>query len=107
MERNKQKLVETLTRGRNSAKRLQNILRRKVNDDGLVSVDDLVTEIQESFYGGLLVLGSCNSSDLCRVPVSSYPVKEQRRGCYKRRYLMCLFVSSLHSMQSLKIFQGH
>ncbi|KAI3800030.1 hypothetical protein L1987_35337 [Smallanthus sonchifolius] len=105
---NKEELVETLTKGRNSAKKLQNLLRQEVNDDGLVSVDELVSEISQSFYGGLLVLNSCNSGELSRVPVSARPnsacsgdqtpevftgdtgktpapAVKGRRGCYKRR----------------------
>ncbi|XP_024991487.1 probable WRKY transcription factor 70 [Cynara cardunculus var. scolymus] len=108
MERNKKKLVETLTRGRNSAMRLQNLLRQKVHDDGLVSVDDLVTEISRSFSGSLLVLNSCNSGKFCGVPVNPHlglacslnrvpevysgntaknpaQTTKERRGCYKRR----------------------
>ncbi|KAI3793150.1 hypothetical protein L1987_35765 [Smallanthus sonchifolius] len=104
---NKKELVETLTKGRNSAKKLQNLLRQEVHehDDGLVSVDDLVSEISQSFYGGLLVL---NSGELTRVPVRARPTSacssdktpqvftgdtgktpasavKGRRGCYKRR----------------------
>ncbi|KAI3793149.1 hypothetical protein L1987_35764 [Smallanthus sonchifolius] len=110
MEINKKELVETLTKGRNSAKKLQNLLRQKVKDDGLVSVDDLVKEISQSFYGCLSVLNSCNSGEISRVPVSAHlnsacsgdqtpevysgntgknitPALAQkgRRGCYKRR----------------------
>ncbi|KAI3800031.1 hypothetical protein L1987_35338 [Smallanthus sonchifolius] len=105
MEINKKELVESLTRGRNSAKKLQNLLRQKVKDDGLVSVDDLVKEISQSFNGCLLVLNSCNSGELCRVPVSAHLnsacsgdqipevysgntgklALKGRRGCYKRR----------------------
>ncbi|MFS8013232.1 putative transcription factor WRKY family [Helianthus anomalus] len=106
MDINKEELVETLTRGRNSAKKLQNLLTQKVNDDGLASVDDLVTEIAQSFYGGLLVLNSSNSGEVSRVPVSSHAISSAcsgdqrpevhsgktpasvakgRRGCYKRR----------------------
>ncbi|KAJ0487616.1 putative transcription factor WRKY family [Helianthus annuus] len=110
MDINKKELVETLTKGRNSAKKLQNLLTQKVNDDGLVSVDDLVTEISQSFYGGLLVLNSSNSGEVSRVPVSSHaissacsddqipkvhtgktpePVAKGRRGGYKRSLRFC------------------
>ncbi|KAI7749302.1 hypothetical protein M8C21_023637, partial [Ambrosia artemisiifolia] len=106
MDMKKKELVETLTKGRNSAKKLQDILRHhKDNDDGLVCVDDLVTEISQSFYGGLLVLNSSNSGEVSRVPVSTHlssaclgnqrpevytgktpkPAVKGRRGCYKRR----------------------
>ncbi|KAD7480302.1 hypothetical protein E3N88_03438 [Mikania micrantha] len=103
MELNKKQLVETLSRGRNSAKKLQNLLRQKLNDDGLVSVDDLVSEISQSFYCGLLVLNSCDSGELSRVPVSAHlssactgntrrktpaPNVKGRRGGYKRRKTM-------------------
>ncbi|KAJ9539863.1 hypothetical protein OSB04_026369 [Centaurea solstitialis] len=105
MENNNKKLVETLTRGRNSAMRLQKLLRRKVHDDGLVSIDDLVMEISRSFSGSLLVLNSCNSGKFCGVPVNSHVgsfdrlpevysgngvknpahTTKERRGSYKRR----------------------
>ncbi|XP_076896643.1 putative WRKY transcription factor 70 [Bidens hawaiensis] len=92
MDINKKDLVETLTKGRDSAKKLQNLLSQKVDDDGLASVGDLVTKISQSFYGGLLVLNSSNSGEFSRVPVSSPCSGDQilapakgRRGCYKRR----------------------
>ncbi|XP_076916730.1 WRKY DNA-binding transcription factor 70-like [Bidens hawaiensis] len=92
MDINKKELVETLTKGRDSAKKLQNLLSHKVDDDGLASVGDLVTEISQSFYGGLLVLNSSNSGEFSRVPVNSPCSGDQivalakgRRGCYKRR----------------------
>ncbi|XP_076948437.1 putative WRKY transcription factor 70 [Bidens hawaiensis] len=92
MDINKKELVETLTKGRDSAKKLQNLLSQKVDDDGSASVGDLVTEISQSFYGSLLVLNSPNSSEFSRVPVSSPCSGDQiptpakgRRGCYKRR----------------------
>ncbi|KAJ0471014.1 putative transcription factor WRKY family [Helianthus annuus] len=109
MDINKKELVETLTKGRNSAKKLQNLLTQKVNDDGLASVDDLVTEISQSFYGGLLVLNSSNSGEVSRVPVSSHAISSAcsgdqipevhtgktpasvakgRRGGYKRRKIV-------------------
>ncbi|KAK1409273.1 hypothetical protein QVD17_35799 [Tagetes erecta] len=102
MEMNKQKeLIETLTRGRNCAKKLQNLLhndQKVVNDDddGLL-VFDLVTQISQSFYGGLLVLNASNSGEL--ITCSGHdkmlsevnsgnnktPPVKGRRGCYKRR----------------------
>lgn len=109
MDKNKKKLVETLTRGRNSAKRLQNLLRRKADNDGSVSVDNLVMEVLGSFASGLSVLNSFQySGDFYRVPASPLvdldcsvdrvpeffsgepgknepPGVRQRRGCYKRR----------------------
>ncbi|XP_076884022.1 WRKY DNA-binding transcription factor 70-like [Bidens hawaiensis] len=105
MEENKERLIETLIRGRDSASRLQKLLRRKVNVDGSVLVKDLLTEILESFSGGLSMLNSSDSAEICAVPASPGqvlgfpviqipdvltgkrpvpPVKE-RRGCYKRR----------------------
>ncbi|KAJ0466034.1 putative transcription factor WRKY family [Helianthus annuus] len=88
MDINKKELVETLTRGRNSAMKLQNLLIQKDNDDELVCVDDLVTEISQSFYGGLLVLNACNSGDpMPEVHTGKTPAlaSKGRRGCYKRR----------------------
>ena len=92
MEINKKKLVETLTKGRNSAKRLQTLLHQKVNDDELVLVDGLMNEISESFYHGLLVLTptsthlglACNQACHGKPPA---PVIKERRGSYKRRYI--------------------
>ncbi|KAJ0466033.1 putative transcription factor WRKY family [Helianthus annuus] len=89
MDINKKELVETLTRGRNSAKKLQNLLIQKDNVDNLVCVDDLVAEISQSFYGGLLVLNACNSGDqMTEVHTGKTPeppASKGRRGCYKRR----------------------
>lgn len=106
MEKNKQKrLNEILIRGRDSAKTLQSLLRRRVCDDGSVSLEDLVAEILGSFSGALSLLGSFDSGDLSGDPASprtsldcsgdetpevkpgkkpASDVKE-RRGCYKRR----------------------
>ncbi|KAK9061007.1 hypothetical protein SSX86_018187 [Deinandra increscens subsp. villosa] len=98
MEKNKKQLIETLSRGMDSAKKLQNLLHHKspniINDDGLlVSVDDLANEISQSFYRSLLVLNSCNSG---RLPVTAaghlnsgdQPAVKRRRGSYKRRKTM-------------------
>lgn len=70
MEMNNNILVETLIRGRNSARRLQNLVCRKAQEDGSVSADDLVTEISNSFANGLLLLNPCGSKEICRVEMS-------------------------------------
>ncbi|XP_076927284.1 putative WRKY transcription factor 54 [Bidens hawaiensis] len=107
MEENKERLIETLIKGRDSATRLQKLLRRKVNVDGSVPVKDLLTEILESFSGGLSMVNSSDSAEICAVPPSpgtgtclgspvnhipnvltgKRPVQivKERRGCYKRR----------------------
>ncbi|GJV39484.1 probable WRKY transcription factor 70 [Tanacetum coccineum] len=93
MEVNKKKLVETLIKGRNSAKRLQTLLHQKVSDDELVSVDGLVDEISESFYDGLSVLTptSTHLSLACDHVFHGKPpppANKERRGCYKRRKIL-------------------
>lgn len=105
MEKNKKSLNETLVSGRDSAKKLQDLLRRRVFNDGSVSVDDLVMEILGSFSDGLLLLSSCESGEFSSVPASPHvgltcaddkilavktgkkpaPTVKERRGCYKRR----------------------
>ncbi|MFS7958365.1 putative transcription factor WRKY family [Helianthus anomalus] len=99
MEENKDRLIETLTRGRDSAQRLQSFLRLRVNVDGSVPVKDLLAEILESFSGGLSMLNYTDSGEISRVPASPTvfqvpdvctgkkpaPVVKERRGCYKRR----------------------
>lgn len=110
MEKNKKRLSETLVRGRDSTKKLQDLLRRRVYNDGSVSVSDedsLLMEILGSFSGGLSLLRSFDSGEFSGVPASpqagltysgdgdylpevnagkkpATAVKE-RRGCYKRR----------------------
>lgn len=86
-------------------KKLQTLLRRRVFDDGSVSVEDLVMEILGSFSGGLSLLESFDFGELSGAPASSYsslacsgdqipevstgkrpaPAVKERRGCYKRR----------------------
>ena len=106
MEENKKRMMETLIRGRNSAKKLQNLLLGEVKDDGSVSVDNLMMEMLESFYGSLSMLSSCNPDGFSRVPACSHsgnftcfanrapevyngkklaPAVKKGRGCYKRR----------------------
>ncbi|KAI3751187.1 hypothetical protein L2E82_22234 [Cichorium intybus] len=103
---NKKILIEELIKGRDSTKKLQNLLRQKIDDDGSVSADDLVMKILGSFSDSLSVLSACASGVLCPIPVSKYvssacsddrtcdsgesekkpaPVVKDRRGCYKRR----------------------
>ncbi|KAJ0909541.1 putative transcription factor WRKY family [Helianthus annuus] len=99
MEENKDRLIETLIRGRDSAQRLQSFLRLRANVDGSVPVKDLLAEILESFSGGLSMLNYTDSGEISRVPASPTvfqvpdvctgkkpaPVIKERRGCYKRR----------------------
>nr|GEU61493.1 probable WRKY transcription factor 70 [Tanacetum cinerariifolium] len=62
MEKDTNILVQTLIRGRDSAKRLQNLLCGETNDDHVsVSVDDLLTEVSESFASGLSMLSTSTS----------------------------------------------
>nr|GEZ07829.1 probable WRKY transcription factor 70 [Tanacetum cinerariifolium] len=62
MEKDTNILVQTLIRGRDSAKRLQNLLSGETNDDHVsVSVDDLLTEVSESFASGLSMLSTSTS----------------------------------------------
>lgn len=106
MEKNKKRLIQTLIRGQDSAKKLQKLLHRRDNDD---SVYCLVMEILGSFSGGLSLLDSSDSGEFCGVPATPHvgtlacsvdqkpevhsgkkpalAVKE-RRGCYKRRKTM-------------------
>ncbi|KAJ9539813.1 hypothetical protein OSB04_026319 [Centaurea solstitialis] len=111
MEENKKRMVETLIRGRNSTRKLQNLFLGKVKDDGSVSVDNLMMEMLGSFYGSLSLYSSCNSNSFSTsVPLSSpmanlasfshrppevcngkkpapppAPAIKKGRGCYKRR----------------------
>nr|WCL15228.1 WRKY6532 [Atractylodes chinensis] len=94
---NKKRLIGELIRGRDSTKKLQNLLRRH---DGSVSAQDLVMQILGSFSDSLSVL---SFSDSCPLSATTFlgspcsddrtldsaktekkPVKD-RRGCYKRR----------------------
>lgn len=100
MEQKRKMFIDTLTKGRDSAKKLQNLRRRKVNLDESVSAEDLLMEILGSFSGSLSMLNSCDSDEIFGIParpVDQVPevdagkkpasgVKE-RRGCYKRRYV--------------------
>ncbi|KAJ0772033.1 putative transcription factor WRKY family [Helianthus annuus] len=99
MEEYKDRLIETLIRGRDSAQRLQSFLQLRMNVDGSVPVKDLLAEILESFSGGLSMLNYTDSGEISRVPASPMvfqvpdvctgkkpaPVVKERRGCYKRR----------------------
>ncbi|KAM0023655.1 putative transcription factor WRKY family [Helianthus debilis subsp. tardiflorus] len=93
MEQNNKRLIETLIRGRDSTTRLQDLLCRKENLNGLVSVEDLLAEILGSFSSGISMVNSSVSGENLGFPVENMPevfsgnkpaVKE-RRGCYKRR----------------------
>ncbi|GJS66369.1 probable WRKY transcription factor 70 [Tanacetum coccineum] len=101
MERDNKKLIETLVRGKSSAKALKNLIRKKlVNGNGSGRFDDLLVDILGSFSGGLLMLGACDSGEIsggapASPPVDPVPevysgkkpapVAKERRGCYKRR----------------------
>ncbi|GKC33345.1 probable WRKY transcription factor 70 [Tanacetum coccineum] len=62
MEKNNNILVQTLIRGKDSAKRLQNLLSGETNNDHVsVSVDELLTEVSESFASGLSMLSTSRS----------------------------------------------
>ncbi|KAJ0525683.1 putative transcription factor WRKY family [Helianthus annuus] len=96
----KKRLICELIRGRDSTKKLQNLLRRKVVDGGPESAEDLVMKILGSFSDSLSTLTSWNSGELCPVPAPATssdgrtwnsgqsekkPAVKDRRGCYKRR----------------------
>ncbi|KAI3793147.1 hypothetical protein L1987_35762 [Smallanthus sonchifolius] len=105
MEQNNNILMETLIRGLDSTKKLQNLLRRKVNLDGPISAEDLLNEILRSFSGGISMLNSSVSGETYGFPATPHmglaspvdripevhtrkkpaPAVKERRGCYKRR----------------------
>lgn len=107
MENNMNVLVKTLIRGRDYAKRLQNLLRQTGNNDGSVSVDELVIEISKSFAESLSVLNSCGFGEIydpsvgltCSSDQQSEvitgnsekilltPLAKESRGSYKKRYV--------------------
>ncbi|PWA53116.1 DNA-binding WRKY [Artemisia annua] len=65
MEKNNNILVQTLIRGRDSAKRLRNMLCGDPNDDHVsVSVDDLLMDVSDSFANGLSMLSSTSRSEV-------------------------------------------
>lgn len=104
---NNKRLIGELIKGRDSTKKLQNLLRRRTEDDGSVSAEDLVMKILGSFSDSLSVLTSCNSGESCLVSATTTymgsacsgdraldsgesekkpaPAVKDRRGCYKRR----------------------
>ncbi|PWA78107.1 WRKY domain-containing protein [Artemisia annua] len=96
MEKKTNILVEALINGKNSAKRLQNLLRRNdLNTDEIVSIDDLVMDITKSFVDGLSVLSSCGSTEPEPKEIftpngeeTPPPLAKQRGGQYKRRTSM-------------------
>nr|GEY03239.1 probable WRKY transcription factor 70 [Tanacetum cinerariifolium] len=95
---NKKRLIGELIKGRDSTKRLQNLLRRKIYNDGVLA-NDLLVKILGSFSNTLSTLSSLGpgelspvsacSGDRARVSdeseVKSKPIVKDRRGCYKRR----------------------
>ncbi|XP_076896641.1 WRKY DNA-binding transcription factor 70-like [Bidens hawaiensis] len=98
METNNNRLIETLIRGRESTKRLQSLLNRNVNVEGLVSAEELLMEILGSFSSGMSMVNSSVSGEIYGIsatPVENIPevyagkkpapVVKERRGCYKRR----------------------
>ncbi|KAK9061006.1 hypothetical protein SSX86_018186 [Deinandra increscens subsp. villosa] len=95
MDKNDDVLIQTLIRGQDSTKRLQNLLRRKVTAvDGSTSVsaDDLLVDILGSFSKGISMLNppvsgefpADQTPEVCARKKRAPAVKE-RRGCYKRR----------------------
>ena len=106
---NNKRLIGELIEGRDSTKKLQNLLRRKTQNDGSVSAEDLVMKILRSFSDSLSVLTSCTSGESYQVSATTTyvgspcsgdrtldsgeskkkpkpaPVVKDRRGCYKRR----------------------
>ncbi|GKE23721.1 hypothetical protein Tco_1435233 [Tanacetum coccineum] len=95
---NKKRLIGELIKGRDCTKKLQNLLRRKIYNDGVLA-NDLVVKILGSFSHTLSTLSSLGpgelspvsacSGDRARVSdeseMKSKPVVKDRRGCYKRR----------------------
>ena len=93
MEKKINILAEALINGKNSAKKLQNLLRRNdLNTDEIVSIDDLVMDITKAFVDGLSVLSSCGSTHPKPQEIltpngeeTPPPLVKQRRGQYMRR----------------------
>ncbi|KAI3791871.1 hypothetical protein L2E82_05735 [Cichorium intybus] len=69
---NKKILIKELIKDRDSTKKLQNLLRQKINDDGLVSADELVMKILRSFSNSLSMLSSYGPQVLCLIMMSTY-----------------------------------
>nr|WCL15227.1 WRKY4002 [Atractylodes chinensis] len=115
MEKNTKRLTETLIRGRDSAKMLQSLLRRKENGGGSDSAyGPLVIEILGSLTVGLSILNSCDSDEFSGVPASPCSVDQkpevntgkkpapevkERRGCYKRRKTIDSRVNISHTTE--------
>ncbi|KAK9075404.1 hypothetical protein SSX86_003727 [Deinandra increscens subsp. villosa] len=89
----RERLISELIKGRDSTMTLQNLLRRRFVDGGLVLAEDLLNKILESFSDSLSKL--CSSGEVCpacdqstcsdnRREMVVSAVKD-RRGCYKRR----------------------
>lgn len=91
---NKKRLMGELIEGRDCTKKLHNLLRRKIYNDGVLA-NDLVVKILGSFSNTLSTLSSLVPGELSPVPAcsndsasdetKSKPVVKDRRGCYKRR----------------------
>nr|XP_043614247.1 probable WRKY transcription factor 70 [Erigeron canadensis] len=97
---NKKRLINELIKGRDTTKMLQDLLVGNVDNDGSVSLEDLVIKILGSFSNCLSVLGSDHVSTTNDVGLACYdnqtwdsnesdkkstPIVKDRRGCYKRR----------------------
>jgi hypothetical protein len=91
---NKKRLIGELIKGRDSTKKLQNLLRRKNDNDGVLA-NDLVAKILGSFSNSLSTLSSLGPGELSRLSAccndraldsdESEKKPKDRRGCYKRR----------------------
>ena len=92
---NKKRLIGELIKGRDSTKKLQNLLRRKIDNDGVLA-NDLVAKILGSFSNSLSTLSSLGPGELSRFSAccndraldnsdESEKKPKDRRGCYKRR----------------------
>nr|BAA87069.2 elicitor-induced DNA-binding protein homolog [Matricaria chamomilla] len=92
---NKNIWIGELIKGRDSTKKLQNLLPRKIYNDGVLA-NDLVVKILGSFSNTLSTLSSlgpgelspvispcCNDRALDSDEIEKKP--KDRRGCYKRR----------------------
>lgn len=90
----KKRLIGELIKGRDSTKKLQNLLRQKIYNDGVLA-NDLVAKILGSFSDSLSTLNSLGPGELSRFSAccndraldsdESEKKPKDRRGCYKRR----------------------
>lgn len=92
---NKKRLIGELIKGRDSTKKLQNLLRQKIDNDEVLA-NDLVVKILGSFSNSLSTLSSLSPGELSRFSAccndrgldhsdENEKKPKDRRGCYKRR----------------------